>query len=129
MVAVVVLASLMSLHTTVNAQRAAKGARAQAAENGGKLKGRLPPYFKDIVDEQQRQEIYRLQRTYADRILSLQEQIEGLTAERDAAVENVLSPDQKARLKKAREAAANRRNKAPAVAEIPATDPAAEKAE
>jgi hypothetical protein len=131
LVLVVVLASFVSLHATVNAQRAAKGARAGvvAEDGGGKLKGRLPPYYKDIVDEQQRLEIYRLQKMYGDRIISLEEQIEGIKAERDAAVENVLSPEQKARLNKAREAAAGKRKKGAVAAEKPAAGAAAVKAE
>lgn len=76
-------------------------------------KGRLPAFYKDLVTEQQRIEIYTIQQKFNDDISKLAAQIKSLQAARDAEVETVLSDEQKAKLAKIREeAAAKRKSKA-----------------
>jgi len=76
-----------------------------------KGKGRLPAYYKDIVDAKQKDKIYELQASFNSKIDALEEQIKKLTADRDAAVEGVLTAEQKGKLKKAKEEAAAKRKK------------------
>jgi hypothetical protein len=108
-VCVAALAGVLSLDLVMAQQKpAAKGAAKEAAAPA-KPKGRLPAYYKDVVDEKQKASIYKLQADYAAKIEPLQEQIRTLIEERDAAIENVLSAEQKEKLKKVREEALAKR--------------------
>jgi hypothetical protein len=79
------------------------------------LKGRLPPYYGEIVTETQRLQIYAIQEKFEKEIKSLEAQLEGLKNKRAAEIERVLTSDQKTKLKKIQEAAsANRKKKADA---------------
>jgi hypothetical protein len=86
-------------------------AKGKADDAPAKVKGRLPAYYKDIVDEKQKAQIYAIQADYSSKIAALKEQLEKLATDRDSAVENVLNPAQKARLKAAKEAAAAKKKK------------------
>lgn len=68
-----------------------------------KFKGRLPPYYGDIVTDEQRQQIYDIQGKYAKQKEALKAQLEALDEKEDAEVAKVLSAEQKAKLKKAQE--------------------------
>src|SRR4051794_18180560 len=95
--AAIVLSSVVSLNLALGQGKAAKGKAAAAAagdEAPAKVKGRLPAYYKDIVDAKQKDQIYAIQADYNTKIDALEAQIKKLTADRDAAVENVLSADQ-----------------------------------
>ncbi len=63
------------------------------------FRGRLPPYYAQLVDGLQREKIYTIQAEYHDPISELKAKIATLEAERDKKIEDVLRPDQKARLK------------------------------
>jgi hypothetical protein len=76
-----------------------------------KAKGRLPPYYKDIVDAKQKDKIYAIQADFNTKIDALEDQLKKLTNDRDAAVENVLTPEQKEKLKKAKEEGAAKKKK------------------
>jgi hypothetical protein len=116
-VAVAALLSMCSLPSPLLAQGKAataagqKGVGDAADAPTAKVRGRLPPYFKDIVDEAQRTEIYKLQGTFNGKIAALQQQIEQLEAERDAAVEGVLTAEQKTVLETARATGSAKRKK------------------
>ena len=86
---------------------------AQEEESG--TSGRLPPYFKEVVTEEQKQTIYQIQSRYDEKLETLEKQYEQLTAqvkklredidairfeERDA-IDKVLTPQQLAQVKKA----------------------------
>jgi len=77
-----------------------------------KLKGRLPPYYGDIVTEQQRSAIYAIQAKYDTQINNLKAQLELLEQQRDVEIENVLTPLQKEALRKRRADATAKRQKA-----------------
>jgi len=74
-------------------------------------KGRLPPYYSDIVTETQRQKIYLIQRKYAEALAELKTQIAKLEKQLDTEIEGLLDDDQKQRLKQAQEQAAAKRKK------------------
>lgn len=119
----VVLSAVLSLNVALAQPKpAAKGAKTEpaAAEAEAPVKkarakanpkGRLPAYYKDIVDEKQKAKIYEIQADFSAKIDALQEQLAKLNADRDAAVEAVLSPEQKDKLKKAKDEAAAKRKK------------------
>jgi len=72
-----------------------------------KSRGRLPAYYGKVVTDKQREDIYSIQAKFNEQIAKLQEQLAGLTTQRDAEVEKVLTVDQKAeiaRLKNERKA-------------------------
>ncbi|MEQ8787827.1 MAG: hypothetical protein RIC55_16095 [Pirellulaceae bacterium] len=88
---------------------AAKPARA-------KPRGRLPNFYRLVVTPDQREQIYKLQSSYAVEIESLESQIVELEAKRDGEIRALLSPEQleklkslEAEAKKRREAAAAKR--------------------
>jgi Spy/CpxP family protein refolding chaperone len=136
----VVLAFVLSSWMGVSALEAAEAAKpaekATSAEGGKKATARMPNYYKDLVTEEQRDKILAIVRDYNAKLAPLQEQVEKLTKERDAAVEAVLTPEQKKQLddikaaaKAARDAKKPSKKKvAPASAASPATPaPAAAK--
>jgi hypothetical protein len=80
------------------------GAKAEAAE-GKKAKGRLPPYYGDIVTPAQRDKIYEIQGKFEAQIAGLAEQIKALQQARETEIEGLLTPEQKTLLDKTRDAA------------------------
>jgi hypothetical protein len=76
-----------------------------------KAKGRLPPYYGSIVNDQQRQAIYLIQAKYDQQLDALNEQLQALEKRRDAEIEGVLSPEQRLVLKKTQDEAALKRKK------------------
>ncbi len=59
---------------------------------------RLPAYYAQLVDDRQRERIYRIQSDYGPRIEALETEIEALTAKRDAEIRAVLTPEQRQQL-------------------------------
>lgn len=78
-------------------------------EKAGKFRPRLPMYYGTVVTEEQRARIYAIQKQYWPQIRALQEQLESLTAERDAKIEAVLTDDQKATIAQLKAEAAAKR--------------------
>jgi hypothetical protein len=76
-----------------------------------KAKGRLPAYFADIVTEEQRTAIYKIQEGYKKQLDDLQAQLTALREKEMAEIEGVLDAEQKAKLEKARADAAGKRKK------------------
>jgi len=69
------------------------------------FRGRLPAYYRYVVTEDQRQQIYKIQAEYEPRLGQLRAQLEALIAEQDAKVQAVLSPEQLKRVEQLREEA------------------------
>jgi TolA-binding protein len=92
-----------------------------------KARGRLPAYFADIVTEDQRTAIYKIQESYKKQIDDLESQLAAVREKEINEIEAVLDAEQKEKLKKAREeAAGKRKKKAPeAAAETDPAKPAA----
>ncbi len=57
-----------------------------------KFRGRLPNYYRQVVDAKQRTAIYKVQKEYAPRIEALKAQLAALMKERDEKVVAVLTP-------------------------------------
>jgi hypothetical protein len=76
-----------------------------------KFRGRLPAHYGDLVSEAQRLQIYAVQEKYSKQIDELKTKLELLESQRDREIENVLSAEQKARLKKVQDQAAAQRKK------------------
>lgn len=77
-------------------------------------RGRLPAYYGQVVNQQQREQIYAIQAKYSARIAELQKQLEELRAQRDAEIEKVLTPEQLKRIAELRARAAGGSGSAPA---------------
>jgi len=91
-----------------------------------KAKGRLPPYFAQVVTEKQRSEIYTIQKKYAEQIDALEVQLKNVQEQRDTEMEGLLTAEQKEKLNKLRaDAASKRKSKAADTAEAEAVVPAA----
>lgn len=71
----------------------AKGGRKEAA-------GRLPAFYADVVDGEQREKIYAIQAEHEPAIKGLQAALKEAMAKRDAAVAAVLSPAQQEKVAK-----------------------------
>ena len=84
------------------------GAKPAAAKKAKKFRGRLPNHYRHVVDEKQRQEIYKIQEEYASRLAALKAQLAAMTKERDEKVVAVLTPEQ---LKKVEQLAAEAKAK------------------
>ncbi len=88
---------------------AAESAQSPAAEEKPAFRPRLPMYYAKVVDQKQRQAIYEIQRKYQAQIAELEKQLQKLIAQRDAEIEGVLTPEQRAEVEKLRQEAADRR--------------------
>jgi hypothetical protein len=95
----------------------------QAGENSGRTVRRLPAYYSEVVTPQQRKRIYEIQEAYAPRIEELRRQLDDLLQERQTAIEEVLTDDQKAHVARKREDAARRRQNSgrSSAEEVPST--------
>jgi hypothetical protein len=98
--------------STACGQDSAEAKPAVEKKAPAKPRGRLPMYYAPVVSEKQREQIYAIQAKYADQIEQLQKQLDELKERRDGEVEAVLSPEQLAKVKQARDAAAAKRSAA-----------------
>lgn len=113
-VVAVAVAIGMSLASPVCAQEGDVAAKDEAK--------RLPPYFKDIVSDAQKEKIYTIQTQFdkqsagletrykelADELKTLRSQIDGIKDKERAALEAVLTPQQVAQIKKLKAEAQSR---------------------
>ncbi|REJ86364.1 MAG: hypothetical protein DWQ34_27580 [Planctomycetota bacterium] len=103
------LVSAVAVPPMIAAQQDEDAAAAEEAEES-QPRGRLPNHFGKIgVSEEQRLKIYGIQADYNAQVDELLAQVEELRGERDAAIEAVLTPGQRERLKELREEAARNR--------------------
>ena len=89
-----------------------KAAEAKKSSKRAEPRGRLPRYYRAVVDESQRESIYSIQRGYKDRVKQLEtkigelrKQMKALKQSQDEEVQAVLSPKQLAEVNRLREAA------------------------
>ena len=78
------------------------------------FRGRLPVYYNRVVDKEQRDKIYAIQREFAPKIDALKAQLEALMTDRDKKVEAVLTPEQLKTVEKLMGAAKAKRDQAKA---------------
>ncbi|MDP6447509.1 MAG: hypothetical protein QGG36_27335 [Pirellulaceae bacterium] len=90
-------------------EKSATEAKQEEKEVRAKPRGRLPAYFSKVVSEAQREEIYRVQAAYAERLDMLRKQIAELIVKRDDEVSDVLTAEQRKRVAELTEAARARR--------------------
>ena len=86
-------------------QEAKKGADKAKPAAKEKAKGRLPAYFKDVVTDEQRDQIYAIQAKYEKQLGDLRAQLEAVQDKQMAEIEGLLSAEQKEKLKKIRDEA------------------------
>lgn len=75
------------------------------AKAGAKAKGRLPAYYKDVVTDEQKDQIYAIQAKHAKQIDDLQSQLDAAKAKLNDEIEALLSAEQKEKLAKVKEEA------------------------
>jgi hypothetical protein len=74
----------------------------------------LPLYYKGVVTDDQKQQVYSIQDEYKPKLDALREQLKSLTAERDAKLDVLLTADQKAKVQAKRDEAQAKRAEAKA---------------
>lgn len=79
------------------AKKADPKAKAGAKE---KPKGRLPAYYKDVVTDEQKDQIYVIQAKYEKQLDDLQSQLDAVKAKQNGEIEALLSAEQKEKLAK-----------------------------
>ena len=89
--------------STATAQDAAKKPEAKKeTKERKKPRGRLPNYYGEVVNEEQRTKIYEIQATYREKMEELRKQLAALKKEQDEKVNAVLTPEQRSTLPAAR---------------------------
>jgi hypothetical protein len=104
----------------LSAQDAPATAKARA-----KPRGRLPAYYSQVVSNLQREKIYTIQQSYAERIEALEAQLKDLQSKMQGEIRGVLTPEQQKKVDELTEAARKSRGGKAAADEAPATTPAA----
>ena len=89
-----------------------KAADAKAkTRKASKPRGRLPNHFAGVVNDEQREKIYTIQREFEPRISQLRRELESLTKARDQKIDEVLTPEQKKKIDDLKAAAKQSRGK------------------
>jgi hypothetical protein len=110
--------------------------KAPAKKMLGRKGRRLPPYYADVINEKQREEIYNIQEEYQPKIAALEAQLKALRKEQSDKIAAVLTPEQKKQIEAAAvkaKAAAKEKRKTPDMQpakpteKAPAAPPAAPK--
>lgn len=91
--------------------KAKANGKAKARPAAKQHEARLPALYRDVVTEQQRPEVAALLAKYNGKLAKLKAEIKSLTAERDQALESLLSGDQKAKLAQLKAEAKTKRAK------------------
>jgi hypothetical protein len=104
-VALVVSALLIPYAASLAAQK--------SAGNDGKAKAlRLPNYYAKVASGEQRTQLRAVMKEYAPQIKAKREELQALVAKRDAALDEVLTPEQRQEVAKLRAEATARRKAA-----------------
>jgi hypothetical protein len=97
-----------------DAKLASEKPKLKAKPGAKKIETRLPPHYGDVVTEDQRKEVAGVFAKYNAKLAKLKAEIKSLTAERDTAMEAMLSAEQKEKLTQLRSSAKEKRPKPPA---------------
>lgn len=95
-----------------DSSKASSKTDAKASKTRAPARGRLPAYYSQVVNGQQREKIYAIQKQYAPKIAELKAQLQAVQEKQNAEVEAVLTPDQLATVKKLSEDAKAKRKTA-----------------
>jgi hypothetical protein len=101
---IAVMVSIASFLVSGGPQAISQERSAESTKKAEKNKGRLPPYYGDVVTAEQREEIYKIQAKYAPKVLELNEQLAALAKQQNDEIEAVLTAEQKAKIDDARKA-------------------------
>ncbi|MGI8981521.1 MAG: hypothetical protein ACR2FY_20030 [Pirellulaceae bacterium] len=99
-----VLATLASTLVVTAISLTSIGQDAKKADNKAKAgaknkaKGRLPAYYKEVVTDEQRDQIYAIQAKYEKQLADLQGQLDAAKAKQNDEIEALLSAEQKEKL-------------------------------
>ena len=74
-----------------------------------KFQGRLPAHYRKVVDQKQREAIYKIQEAYWARIQALKAQLASLIKDRNSKIVAVLTPEQSKKVEEAKKAAKKKR--------------------
>ncbi len=85
---------------------------AQKAEAKKQRSARLPAHYAKVVTDEQRSDIYAIQEQFEPKLAKARAELKALVDERDAAIEKVLSAQQRKDVAKLRAEAAERRREA-----------------
>jgi hypothetical protein len=97
-VTLVMVVSVFAISTLLpHAVAQPKGAKV-AKQAAAPAKGRLPAHYAKLVDDGQRERIYRIQAGYQAKIDALEAELQALAGKRDAEIRAVLTPEQLRRL-------------------------------
>ena len=77
---------------------AEKPKKAKPEKSAKKPAGQLPPYFSGVIDEDQRDKVVSTYAKFNTKLTKLKDEIKTLTADRDKALEDLLTDEQKAKL-------------------------------
>ncbi|REK15832.1 MAG: hypothetical protein DWQ37_08420 [Planctomycetota bacterium] len=90
----------------------------EAAPKATARSQRLPNHYSGVVSDEQRDKIYAVQKEFESRIEEKKAELRAIVAERDKAIESILSPEQLQVVERLRaEAAAKRKARAKANAQ------------
>jgi Spy/CpxP family protein refolding chaperone len=110
---VLTISALLVQSGTAAAQETPKTTPPAAKADGkkaDKTAGRLPAFYKSVVTEEQRQQIYKIMAEYAPKLADLRAQLSRATKEQDEKIEALLTPEQKQKITQLKVAAkVNRR--------------------
>ena len=99
----------------VSGQEKAKesGPENSPAKAERRITRRLPPYYGEVVTQEQRERIYAIQAKIAEQVLKLREQLETLESQQKMEIDGVLTVEQRQQvIKLAEDAKAKRSRKA-----------------
>lgn len=116
--AIALILGLAAIAWNTNESLVAQDAAKETTKAAKKAKGRLPNYYADVVDGQQRELIYQIQAKFRPQIEKLEAELAALKADQDKEIEAILRPEQKKKVDELRAAAEakrkQRRQKKPA---------------
>jgi hypothetical protein len=90
----------------------AQDKKAAAPADAQKTRGRLPPYYGRVIDQEQRTKIYEIQARFNAQLDKLRLEMDSLVTKRDAEIEGVLTAEQRDQVSKMRDDARSRRGSA-----------------
>lgn len=96
-----------------------------AKKQSDRARRRLPAYYSKVVDDTQREAIYKIQDKYEPRIAKIEAQLQEMIEQRDAEIATVLTPAQRKQVSTLAAEAADKRRKgdgASSDADPPAAD-------
>ncbi len=93
-----------------SAEKKPSGKKAKG-EKPAKPRGRLPSYFSGVVNDEQREKIYAIQKQCEPKISDLRKELDSLIKARDEKINALLTPEQKKKIEDLKAAAKQSREK------------------